>query len=67
MFPEARGFATLAEKATWREIAALMDIRLSGGGVVDSNKVVAWLSGLGVDEPIEKYARRYAAILTEFF
>lgn len=54
-----------AEKAKWREIAALMDIRLSGGGVVDGNKVVAWLRGLGVDGPIEKYARRYAAIATD--
>jgi len=54
-----------AEKATWREIAALMDIRLSGGGVVDGNKVVAWLRGLGVEGPIEKYAKRYAAIATD--
>jgi len=54
-----------AEKATWREIAALMDIRLSGGGVVDGNKVVAWLRGLGVDGPIEKYAKRYAAVATD--
>jgi NTE family protein len=54
-----------AEKVTWREIAALMDIRLSGGGVVDGNKVVTWLRGLGVEGPIEKYPKRYAAIATD--
>jgi NTE family protein len=54
-----------AEKATWREIIALMDIRLSGGGVVDGHEVVTWLKGLGVDGPIESYAKRYAAIATD--
>lgn len=54
-----------AEKATWREIVTLMDIRLSGGGVVDGNEVVKWLSGLGVDGPIESYAKRYAAVATD--
>ena len=56
-----------AEKATWREIVALMDIRLSGGGVIDGNEVVRWLRGLGVDGPIESYTKRYAAIATDLF
>jgi NTE family protein len=54
-----------AEKATWREVVALMDIRVSGGGVIEGKGVVAWLRGLGVDQPIESYARRYAAIATD--
>ncbi len=54
-----------AEHATWREIVALMDIRLSGGGVIDGNEVVNWLKGFGVDAPIETYAKRYAAIATD--
>jgi NTE family protein len=54
-----------AEKATWREIVALMDIRLSGGGVIDGTEVVTWLRGLGVDGSIEGYAKRYAAIATD--
>ncbi len=54
-----------AEKVTWREIVALMDIRLSGGGLMDGNDVVRWLRGLGVDGPIESYAKRYAAIATD--
>lgn len=31
----------------------------------DGNEVVKWLSGLGVDGPIESYAKRYAAIATD--
>jgi len=54
-----------AERVTWREIIALMDIRLAGGGVIDGSEVVAWLRGLGVDGPIESYAKRYAAIATD--
>jgi NTE family protein len=54
-----------AENVTWREIVAMMDIRLSGGGVVDGGRVVAWLKGLGVVGPIESYAKRYAAIATD--
>jgi NTE family protein len=42
-----------------------MDIRLSGGGVVDGSRIVAWLRGLGIDGPIESYAKRYAAIATD--
>jgi NTE family protein len=54
-----------AERATRREIVALMDIRLTGGGVIDGNSVVAWFRGLGVDQPIESYTKRYAAIATD--
>lgn len=54
-----------AEKATWRDIVGLMDIRLSGGGVIDGNDVVTWLIGLGVNGAIESYAKRYAAIATD--
>lgn len=54
-----------AEKATWREIVALMDIRVSGGGVVDGAALIRWFRGLGVDGPIEGYTKRYAAIATD--
>jgi NTE family protein len=54
-----------AEKASWRDIVPLMDIRLSGGGVIDGNEVVSWLRSLGVDGPIESRAKRYAAIATD--
>jgi NTE family protein len=54
-----------AEKVTWREIVALMDIRLSGGGVVEGGGVVALLKELGIDGTIESHAKRYAAIATD--
>jgi NTE family protein len=54
-----------AERATRREVIGLLDIRLTGGGVVDGNEVVTWLKALGVDGPIESYAKRYAAIATD--
>jgi NTE family protein len=60
--PELRRWA---EKVTWREIVSLMDIRLAGGGVVDGRRIVTWLRELGVDGPIENYAKRYAAIATD--
>lgn len=54
-----------AERATWREIVPFMDVRLSGGGVIEGNAIVTWLRGLGVDGPIESCAKRYAAIATD--
>lgn len=54
-----------AETATWREIAGLMDVRLSGGGLINGKQVVSLLRGLGVEGPIESYAKRYAAIATD--
>lgn len=60
--PELRDWA---RKVTWREVVALMDVRLSGGGVIDGGRVVEWLRGLGVDGPIEDLPRRYAAVATD--
>ena len=54
-----------AETATWREIVGLMDVRLSGGGLINGKQVVSFLRGLGVEEPIESYTKRYAAIATD--
>src|SRR5450755_523868 len=54
-----------AEAATWREIVGLMDVRLSGGGLIDGRQVVAFLRGLGIGEPIETYAKTYAAVATD--
>ena len=54
-----------AETATWREIVGLMDVRLSGGGLINGKQVVSFLRGLGVEEPIESYTKRYAAVATD--
>jgi NTE family protein len=54
-----------AEVVTWREIVGLMDVRLSGGGLIEGKQVVEFLRGLGIGEPIESYAKAYAAIATD--
>lgn len=54
-----------AEAATWREIVGLTDVQLSGGGLINGKAVVAFLRGLGVEQPIESYAKRYAAVATD--
>jgi NTE family protein len=51
-----------AEGATWRKIARLTDLRLSGGGLVSGRQVVAFLRGLGIGEPIETYPRLGAVL-----
>jgi NTE family protein len=59
---ELRRWATTA---TWRKIARLTDLRLSGGGLISGRQVVAFLHGLGIDAPIESYAIQYAAVATD--
>jgi NTE family protein len=54
-----------AETATWRQVVRLMDVRLSGGGLIDGKQVVALLRRLGIEAPIESYAKRYAAVATD--
>jgi NTE family protein len=54
-----------AQTSTWREIARLMDVRLSGGGLINGRQVVALLRRLDIAEPIESYARNYAAVATD--
>jgi NTE family protein len=54
-----------AQVVTWREIVGLMDVRLSGGGLIDGKQVVEFLRGLGIGEPIESYAKSYAAVATD--
>jgi NTE family protein len=54
-----------AEAATWREIIGLIDVRFSGGGLIDGNEVVKFLRRLEIAAPIESYAKAYAAIATD--
>src|ERR1019366_1647957 len=54
-----------AEVVTWREIVGLMDVRLSGGGLIDGKQVVEFLRDLGIGAPIESYAKVYAAVATD--
>jgi len=54
-----------AMAVTWREIVGMMDVRLSGGGLIDGKLIVAFLQGLGIAGPIESYAKKYAAVATD--
>ena len=49
----------------WRDIARLLDVHLSGGGLVDGRRIVALLHELGIDMPIEDCAKPFAAVATD--
>lgn len=50
---------------TWRKIVDLLDIRLSGGGILDGSRIVTWLQDLGVTGPIQSHAKPFAAVATD--
>ena len=54
-----------AEAVSWREIIRLMDIRLSGGGVIDGKQIVEFLRDLDISAPIESYPKKFAALATD--
>jgi len=54
-----------AEAATWREIIGLIDVKFSGGGLIDGKEVVQFLRSLEIGAPIESYPKAYAAIATD--
>jgi NTE family protein len=54
-----------AEAATWREVVGLIDLRLSGGGLVDGKLITRFLQGLGIEKPIESHPKAYAAVATD--
>jgi NTE family protein len=54
-----------AEAATWREVVGLLDVRLSGGGLINGNLVIEFLRRLGIAEAIETYPKLYAAVATD--
>ena len=56
---------TFAEALTWREIVALLDIGLAGGGLINGNQIVDLLRKLKIDTPIEACAKPFAAIATD--
>jgi len=54
-----------AEAATWRDVVGLMDVRLSGGGLIGGNLIMAFLQRFGMTGAIESYPKRYAAVATD--
>ncbi len=54
-----------AERATWREVAGLLDVRLAGGGLISGKLIVEFLHQFGMTGVIESYAKSYAAVATD--
>src|SRR5690606_32639342 len=53
------------EAASWREIARLLDVRLTGGGLIEGSGIVEFLRGIGISGPIESHATKFAAVATD--
>jgi NTE family protein len=60
--PALKGFA---QSLTWREIARMFDVRLSGGGLIAGQEIVAHLRRLKISGPIAGYAKPFAAVATD--
>ena len=54
-----------AEALTWREIVGLLDVRLSGGGLINGQQIVELLHRLHIAAKIEDCAKPFAAIATD--
>ena len=52
---------------TWREIVSLLDVRISGGGLVDGERLTRFLSELYGDVAIEDFAKPFVAVATDFY
>src|SRR5438477_677660 len=50
---------------SWRRMMTLLDIRLTGGGLVNGNAIMRHLRGMGLDKPIENYSMPFAAVAAE--
>lgn len=50
---------------TWREIAGMLDVRLTGGGLIGGRQIVDALRGFGIEGSIEALPRRFVAIATD--
>lgn len=49
----------------WREIASLLDVKLSAGGLIEGARIEALLYELGISAPIESFPKRFAAVATD--
>ena len=54
-----------AQSLTWREIARMLDVRLSGGGLIGGQEIVAFLRRLKISAPIASYSKPFAAVATD--
>lgn len=54
-----------AQALNRREIVGLLDVQLSGGGIIDGKRIVELLRDMGIAAPIESYDKRYAAVASD--
>lgn len=54
-----------AESVTWRQIVAMLDVELAGGGLISGQRIVALLRRLGIAGAIEDCAKPFVAIATD--
>ncbi|MCC6983125.1 MAG: patatin-like phospholipase RssA [Bauldia sp.] len=54
-----------ASALTWREIAGLLDVRLTGGGLIKGERIVALMRRLKIVSAIETCPKPFAAIATD--
>jgi NTE family protein len=62
---ELPALKAFAQSLTWREIARMLDVRLSGGGLIGGQEIVAFLRKLKVAAPIASYSKPFAAVATD--
>jgi NTE family protein len=56
---------TRMENFSRRDVAAMLDVHLTTGGLIEGKRVEAFLEGLGITGPIEAQTPRYAAVATD--
>ncbi len=54
-----------AEAITWRQVIGMMDVGMSGGGLIDGKPLIKALRGLGVTGAIEDLKKPFAAVATD--
>src|SRR5262249_23080471 len=54
-----------AQFLTWREIARMLDVRLSGGGLIGGHDIVEFLRELKISAPIANYSKPFGAVATD--
>jgi NTE family protein len=54
-----------AQSLTWSQIARMLDVHLSGGGLIAGQEIVAFLRQLNISAPIGSYSKPFAAIATD--
>jgi NTE family protein len=62
---ELPALKSFAQSLTWPEIARMLDVRLSGGGLIAGHEIVALLRKLNISAPIARYKKPFAAIATD--